>query len=390
MERAATAPGTLLARPDPARYALDPAALERIFSPALVIHLDLVRANLQRMLAWTGSPARWRPHVKTTKTPVVFAELLAAGVRHFKCATLREARVLLECARAAGTEEIDLLVAYPLVGPALAALGPLADAHPRARLAVLCENPRAADEVPERLGIFVDLDPGMRRTGIPLAERAAVRAVARAAGQRLRGLHHYEGHLHGPAEERRARCFACYGELLELSAELAREGLRVEELVTSGTPAFRHALEYPGFARADGPAHRVSPGTVVFHDLRSEEENPELGLVPAAVVLSRVVSHPAPDVVTSDAGSKSLAAEAGNPCALALGHPELEALKPSEEHLPWRVHGGHPPRRGDVLMLVPRHVCPTVNLAEEAVLVEGGRVRGTVSVRARAHDVLVP
>jgi D-serine deaminase-like pyridoxal phosphate-dependent protein len=369
------------------RYHLPAATLERLLSPALVVHLDLVRENLRRMLAYTGSAARWRPHVKTTKTPAVYSELVTAGLRHFKCATLREARCLLGAAQAAGHAEIDLLLAYPLVGPALAELGRIAREFPRARLSVLCESAELVPLVPPAAGVFVDVDPGMRRTGIPLADRAAIRAVARAAGERFRGLHHYEGHLHGELSERRERCFAGYRELLALADDLARAGLAVPELVTSGTPAFLHALAFEDFRSRGRPVHRVSPGTVVFHDLRSAEENPELDLVPAAVVLARVVSRPAPDRVTCDAGSKSLAAEAGDPCAFVLGHPELVPETPSEEHLPLRVTRGSAPERGEVLYLVPRHICPTVNLAEEAVLVEGGKVIETVPVSARAHDV---
>jgi D-serine deaminase-like pyridoxal phosphate-dependent protein len=70
-----------------------------------------------------------------------------------------------------------------------------------------------------------------------------------------------------------------------------------------------------------------------------------------------------------------------------LDRPGLVAERPSEEHLPLRVEAGGAPERGTPLFLVPRHVCPTVNLAEEAVLVEGGRVRASVPVAARAHDV---
>jgi D-serine deaminase-like pyridoxal phosphate-dependent protein len=165
--------------------------------------------------------------------------------------------------------------------------------------------------------------------------------------------------------------------------------MEIGELVTSGTPSFLYAIDFPGFAELSPTAHRISPGTVVLHDLRSEQELDELDLQPAAVVFARVVSHPAPNIVTCDAGSKSLAAEAGDPSAFVLGHPELEPLRPSEEHLPIRVHRGPGPRRGTPLLLVPRHVCPTVNLAEEAVLIEGGRFRGKVAVRGRAHDVLV-
>jgi D-serine deaminase-like pyridoxal phosphate-dependent protein len=93
--------------------------------------------------------------------------------------------------------------------------------------------------------------------------------------------------------------------------------------------------------------------------------------------------------VTCDAGSKSIAAEAGDPCAFVLGHPELVPLRPSEEHLPLSVRSGPLPPRGTELLLVPRHVCPTVNLAEQAILVENGEVREIAPVSARAHDLLL-
>ena len=93
--------------------------------------------------------------------------------------------------------------------------------------------------------------------------------------------------------------------------------------------------------------------------------------------------------VTCDAGSKSVAAEAGDPCAHVLGRPELVARTPNEEHLPLHVSAGPRPARGTMLQLVPRHVCPTVNLAEEAVLIEDGEVRDVVPVAARAHEILL-
>ena len=74
---------------------------------------------------------------------------------------------------------------------------------------------------------------------------------------------------------------------------------------------------------------------------------------------------------------------------MQLGRPELLALPPNEEHLPLEVQNGARPARGEVLQLVPRHVCPTTNLAEEAVLIEGGRVLDVVPVAARAHELRV-
>jgi D-serine deaminase-like pyridoxal phosphate-dependent protein len=200
-------------------------------------------------------------------------------------------------------------------------------------------------------------------------------------------VHFYDGHIHeASAEERRISAWRGYTSLLGLLQDLGAK-TSIREIVTSGTPAFRYALDFAPFADLSPVVHRVSPGTVVFHDLRTEQDLEDLDLLPAALVFSRVVSHPREGRFTCDAGSKSVAAEAGDPCAFALGHPEAVALTPSEEHLPFSSTGVLPPR-GEELYLVPRHVCPTVNLAEQALLVDGERIV-TARVEARAHDLLL-
>ena len=371
-------------------YRIDPEDLRGLLTPALVIFMDYVEANIRRMLELVGGGSeRWRPHMKTIKTPLVFARLAKHGIRCFKCATTREANVLLSTLAENGAEEADLLVAYPHIGPALVRLGEIAGAHPRSRVSVLCEDPAAVDAIPPELSIFVDVNPDMNRTGVPLADRSRVVEIARRAGGRFRGLHCYEGHLTQPSpQERRARAFDVYDRLMGLVEEVRRHGQPIDEIVTSGTPAFPHALAYPRFAKLEATRHSVSPGTVVFHDARSAEDQPELQLTPAVAVLSRVVSHPADDIITCDTGSKSIAVDVGIPCAVVVEHPGLEQLPPSEEHLPFRVASGRKPARGEMLLLIPRHVCPTVNLAEEAVIVEGGRVTQVVPVAARAHETM--
>jgi D-serine deaminase-like pyridoxal phosphate-dependent protein len=373
-------------------YMLPPDLEERLLSPALVIWLDVVRANLRRMEELLGGDMdRWRPHLKTTKLPAVWAELLDTGVRHFKCATTREAALLAELLAERGGG--DLLLAYPLVGPNLARLAAVARARPSVRVSVLVEDVAGVRAAPAELGLFVDVNPGMDRTGVPGDADDVVLAVAQAAGDRFRGLHHYEGHLYDPDQEARRRaCFAGYDRLVARLDALRAQGTPAAEVVTSGTPGFAHALAYAPFAApesAGGARHRVSPGTVVFHDQRSQDENEALGLAPAATVFARVVSHPAAGRVTCDAGSKSIAAEAGDPCARVLGHPQLTALTPSEEHLPLAVAGDARPPRGTGLLLVPTHVCPTVNLAERAVLVEPDGSWRAAEVSARSHELLL-
>lgn len=372
-----------------APFTLSDAELDRLLSPALLIEMDAVRRNVRAILACCGGdPSRWRPHLKTTKIAAVWRELVRAGVRQFKCATTREAALMLEVLRGENVRGADLLVAYPLVGPARQRLGDLARRFPETGIAQLCEEPDDVAATPRELGLFVDVNPGMDRTGLDPAGADRIAAIAHRAAERFRGIHFYDGHIHDvDYEARRAKAHATYAKLLELVARLRRDGIAVGEIITSGTPTLRPALDYAPFRERGAPLHRVSPGTVVFHDQRSADETPELDLVPAAVVLARVVSRPGPARITCDAGSKSLAAEAGDPCAVVLGHPELVAGHPSEEHLPLDVTSGAPPPRGTPLHLVPRHVCPTVNLAEQAVLIERGRIVEIVPVAGRAHDL---
>lgn len=375
---------------DPANYTLPDDLTEQLLSPALVIWMDAVRQNIATVIAHCGAADRWRPHVKTTKIPQVWNELLNAGVRRFKTATTRETEVLcstLDQAHMAG----DVLLAQPLVGPSLRRLAQISRAHPDQRLSVLIEDPERLAHVPDGVSVFVDINSGMDRTGIPLSQSQDIVELCRSAGARLAGLHFYDGHLHGAdLRQREANIHEGYDQLMALLAEIKLAGCVVNEVITAGTPAFLHSLSHPGLtALADDGRHTVSPGTVVFHDARSELENPQLGLVPAATVVTRVVSHPAAQRVTCDAGHKAVSADMGDPCACVLGHPEWVAESPSEEHLPLTIAAGALPPRGTVLQLIPEHVCPTVNLAERAVLVEGDGHWALADVAARAHEVLV-
>ena len=362
-------------------------ALADIESPALLVYLDRVRDNIARLLAWVdGDADRVRPHLKTTKIPRVWAELVKAGIRHFKCATTREAGCLLEVLDAEGVQG-DLLVAYPLVEPSVARLAELARRHDRQRVALLVETSDAVRALPRELSAFVDVNPGMNRSGVPIEERARIHEIAKALGDRFRGIHQYEGHIHdGSLDERIARASPLYDAACALVGELESDGVAVGEVITSGTPSFVPALRHEGLRQLERCRHRVSPGTVVYFDARSRVDASELDFAPAALVLSRIVSQPGPGIVTCDAGSKAIAAEAGSPVAVALGHGELDARTPSEEHLPFDVtRDAASPARGTTLLLVPRHVCPTVNLAEEAILLEGREIIARVPVAARAH-----
>mmetsp|Transcript_41065 Transcript_41065/g.66052 ORF Transcript_41065/g.66052 Transcript_41065/m.66052 type:complete len:430 (+) Transcript_41065:1428-2717(+) len=397
-------------------YKVDSSVLSRTISPSLLVFMSKVRANSQCIIEKVGGPNRWRPHLKTTKLPSVWRELYKQGVKNYKCATCREARVFLESLDAELREgwnegegdsaaAADLLVAYPALGPNLEEVANLAAQNPWCQISILCDHTSAPERVTEakNLGVYVDVNPGMNRTGIPYTEREAILEICAKADDQFKGIHFYEGHMTELSfEKRREKAFEGYDRLFELLEYLVGNGISISEVVTSGTPSFTCAIQYPSFGNnsfmmgGQKITHRVSPGTVVFSDHRSEMQNPGLGLQPAAVVYSRVISHPTPNIVTFDAGSKSLAAEV-QPVAFVMGHADvLTPLTPSEEHFPQQhddlsaddverlfgIGSGH--------LLVPSHICPTVNLAEKAVIIDGDEnetLYSVTDVRARAHDV---
>lgn len=356
-------------------------------TPALAIYPRLVDANIQAILRLCGGdPNRWRPHVKTSKLAYVMRRFPAHGIHQFKCATGLELQTLCELNAA------DVLLAYPIMGANVARAKELAARFPGTRVSSMVEDP--AQVAPWRGGnvsLFIDVNPGMDRTGIDQSRADDIVALARAiadAGLAFRGLHYYDGQYgrlsyaerFGPAQ-------AGYARLMELVDRLTVAGLAPGEVITSGTPAFPCALAFEPFRSAPF-VHRVSPGTVVYNDTTTLSQLPaEFGLQPAAVVIAGALSHPAPNRFTCDAGHKAVAADAGVPTCAVIGMPQANPLAPSEEHLPVELPDGAPlPALGEMMYLVPRHVCPTINFHDEALIVENGQVIGVERVTARGHD----
>ncbi len=352
-----------------------------ILTPALLLDLDALEHNLDMTLARLGgNPDRWRPHVKTAKLLITMQRMVARGIVNFKCATTLELATLCQ----AGAR--DVLVAFPATGARARRLVEIAAANPGVIISVLVESEEQLPAIADRtIGAFVDINPGLDRTGLnPAGAEKLARLVAaiQAQGIRFRGLHCYDGqHRQPDLGQRQAAAFLGYDRLMTL-AEECQPG----ELITSGTPSMPCALAYPPFCGA-GFVHRVSAGTVVYNDLTSLEQLSSWNYQPAVMVLATVISHPTPDLITCDAGHKAVSADAGDPTCAASNHPALIAQHPSEEHLPMRVPAGHVvPQLGDFLYLVPKHVCPTVNNFDHALLVSGGKIVGMERVTARGHE----
>jgi len=373
------------ARVEPRSYVIDSA--EHIQTPALAIYLDFVEHNISttvRLLG--GNPNRWRPHIKTAKIGSIIRRLVEHGVRQFKCATTLELQTTCD----AGAT--DILVAYPCVGARATRVREIALAYPQVQISVLVENVEGIDAwVGSDVGLFIDVNAGMNRTGVSEESVGEILDIANAIrnrGLRFRGLHYYDGH-HCIADlgKRTAEAHRGYDHLMGIASRLVDAGIEVEEIVTSGTPSFPAALEYKPFHSAKF-LHRVSPGTVVYNDVTSLSQLPEqLDYRLAALVITTVVSRPADLIVTCDAGHKTVSADSGDPTCAVLGHPELTPIHPSEEHLPMQVAtGARAPQIGEQFYLIPAHVCPTVNNFDHALLIKGQEIVGLSKVSARGRE----
>ena len=358
--------------------------LSRLMTPALAIYPEIVDANIDATLRLlNGDPNRWRPHVKTAKLGYTMKRLVQRGVRAAKCATTLELITACE----AGAD--DVLLAYSVVGANAARLRRIAGEYPKTKVSVLVETPeQAATWQDTGIGVFLDVNPGMNRTGIEQDHVQTVVSLARAAAASFRGLHYYDGHMHvaDPAA-RQTAAWAGYDKLMELVDACESAGAAVGEVITSGTPALPCGASYPRF-QGSKFVHRVSPGTVVYNDATSLEQLAELGYQAAVGVVSAVVSHPIPGRFTCDAGHKAVSADAGVPTCVVTGHANFNPLKPSEEHLPVDVPDtDQVPRIGSILFLGPRHVCPTVNNFDHALVVERGRITSVELVTARGREM---
>ena len=378
-------PANSLADITPENYFIEGVA--EVLTPALAIYTEILDRNVSITLDLLGGKAdRWRPHVKTAKLGYVMRRLVERQVVNFKCSTTLELRVACE------TGAADVVLAYPAVGANARRARRVADAFPETRVSALVENAGQIEEWRgSRVGLFIDVNPGMDRTGIDQQRADEIIRLARSiesAGIAFRGLHYYDGQVAKlDLAEREVIAHRGYDHLMGLVEAAERAGVKVSEVITAGTPAFPCSLSYPRLASA-AFVHRVSPGTIVYNDATSLAQLPkEWGYSPAAVVVSTVVSHPAPRRITCDAGHKTVSADSGVPTCAVIGRPDLLPAKPSEEHLPIEVTTeAAAPKIGEHLYLVPVHICPTVNNFDHALIVTGNKVVAVERVTARGRE----
>lgn len=356
-----------------------------IASPALLLYRERIEHNLKLMIEIAGAPERLRPHVKTHKLLPVIERQVELGITKFKCSTIAEVEM---CAMGGAA---DVMLAMPCVGPNAHRLAELALKYPQTQFSSIADDEEtirtvasAAQQHGVFLGLFLELDCGMSRTGIFPGEAAAylVHVIKDTPRVLFRGLHAYDGHIHNPElEVRRQRCEEAFKPILEFRKRLEGEGVIVKELVAGGSPTFGiHATQTDRIC---------SPGTTVLWDFGYGDALPDLPFQPAAVLLARVISKPGKNRLTLDLGHKSVAPENPHPRVRFEELPDATAIMQSEEHLVLETERAHEFVIGQALHGIPRHVCPTVSMHGEAVVIENGSATARWPITARNRKITI-
>ncbi len=355
--------------------------VDQVPSPALLVYPNRVVENISRMIRYAGGPERLRTHVKTHKMAEIVRLQLAAGIDKFKCSTLAEAEML------ASAGAPDILLAFPQVGPNADRLARLAAAFPSVRWSTVADDlslirslSKACTSTGARLQVLLDIDNGMHRSGIEPGTEALelYRQIAGLPGLEPGGLHVYDGHIRDlDLAVRTENVRLAFVPVDSLREQLLAEGCAVPRVVAGGSGSFPiHAQ------RSD---LECSPGTCVFWDLNYRAKFPELDFMFAALVLARVVSKPGPNRLCVDLGYKAVSPDNPHPRVEFVNLPGAKVLNHSEEHLALETDQASRFAIGDPLYGVPYHVCPTVALYQEAVVVEAGLAGERWPVVARAR-----
>ncbi len=358
--------------------------IDEIPSPSLVVFRKYVEHNIKTVGEIVGGYEGLRPHIKTHKMSQIARMEMAAGITKFKCATPKEAAML------ASIGAKDIVIAYHIVGPQIQRIIELRHSHPDVTFKIIADDPGAIAVLSEAcqaaditVGVLIDLNTGLNRTGTEPGEPSLqlARVIHDAPGLTFEGLHVYDGHVGGGTDEERQIEAKASIDLGTNTRSLIEEaGIPVNEFVASGSRGFDVT------ARQEG-VDNVSPGTWTLWDT-GYGDMLDFPFKWAALVISRVISRPDDDLVTLDAGHKSIAPDTPAPHFRVLGlDGEPEFLIRNEEHqlLRW-PKGQEPPRVGTVLYLVPTHVCTTVNMWDEAFVIDDeGKWSETWPIDARGH-----
>lgn len=347
-------------------------------TPALLIDLDIMERNLQRMADYARQHnLRLRPHTKTHKIPALGQRQLALGAAGLTVAKVSEAEVMLR----SGTP--DLLIAYPTLGASK--LTRLREVAQHTNVTMSIDSKEVADQLAGLdIGVLVEIDVGLGRVGIDPGQPAAdlAKHVDSLPGLRFEGIAFYPGQFKSTETtemaEMETKVSAAIADTL---AALGRAGLEAKIVSGGSTPTWAFSDRVHGM-------NEMRPGTYIFNDRNCVIAGSCSWDDCAATILTTVVSTARPGQMILDGGSKTFSSDRTSLADVTYG--VIQEDKAARFHKMNEEHGyvditkcERSFRVGDRVQVIPNHVCVAVNLHEQIYGVRQGRVEEVWKVEGR-------
>ena len=341
-------------------------------TPCSVIDLDIVETNIHRaqQICDAAGMAN-RPHIKTHKSPFLAKMQLEAGASGITCQKLGEAEVMAD----AGI--YDILIATNILGAARS--GRLTKLQKKIPLKVCADNSvslkeysKAAQAANRPLDVLIECDTGQKRAGVEKTSEALnlIKSIIEDKWLKFIGLLYYPT-LDGWEDTQLFHD--------DLTKKLDELNLKAKIISTGGTPNFANIGKLKGATE-----HRA--GTCIFNDMMMVEDGFAQISDCAFRVFTSIVSRANENRGILDAGSKTLTSDTGGleGYGYITEHPEAKIIKFSEEHGFLDLENcKKKPMVGDIVTVIPNHVCVAVNMVDELVLVQNNKVIKTIPVAAR-------
>lgn len=352
-----------------------------LLTPSLVYYKEGIERNFDAILELAGNCQRLWPHVKSHKSSEMVKYQMKRGVTKFKCATIMEAKML------ADLRAESILMAYPLVGPNQDRFLNLIESYPASSFWMIGDHFESLVAFSEKaksrcliVNTLLDINVGENRTGITFDRLFDMYSMCQGLeGLQLDGLHCYDGTRFLLNESERAdQVRAINAQVQEARQRIEANGMTCRNVVLGGTPSFPfHAAMTEDY---------LSPGSAFLFDWGSKRKYPYLRMTYAALLLSRVISRPSPNTFTLDLGYKAIASDPTDQRGEILNLTKARPLFQNEEHWVWELPDevlDEMPLVGDLMYVVPTHICPTSALYKEVLIVENKKITATWPVTAR-------
>lgn len=355
---------------------LKTAIIENFGTPCAVVDLDIVESNIAKVQTRCDQAGVTnRPHIKTHKSPKLANMQIAAGAQGITCQKLGEAEVM------ANAGITDIIIATNLLGAARS--GRLAALQKRMPLKVCADNAvslteysRAATQAGRALDVLIECDTGQYRAGVETPAEALELAALIKSDPML----NFAGWLFYPPLDGWPQTQVFYD---EVTAGLKQLGMEAQIVSTGGTPNFVNLGQLKGATE-----HRA--GTCVFNDRMMIAAGVATLEDCAFQVYTSVVSRGGTERGILDAGSKTLTTDTGGLDGFGhiLEHPTARIHKFAEEHgFLDLTKCNNKPAVGDIVRVIPNHVCVAVNMVDQLVAVRAGKIVEVIPVAARGKLV---